>query len=152
MDVEFGNWLAGYIDGEGSFTCQVYTPRGRSSPNITARMTLGTRADEYPLLAECQAQTGLGALYFVRPTLGGPPNGRPKWTWTVANKKDCAALVKLLTEYPLRSKKHKDFKVWSEIVRLRGLTGAGRAGKLDRIKELAAELVAVRQYDPRYER
>lgn len=52
---EFGNWLAGFTDGEGCFTVEAY--RGRASHSCS--FTIALRVDDKSILDECQLRTGL---------------------------------------------------------------------------------------------
>jgi len=126
-------------------------------------MAVGARADDYPLLSYCREQTGLGQLY-PRPAQGKDSEhsrSNPCWIWKVASKADCAALVELLTQYPLRSRKRKDFNVWCKIVHeaskrqpsVARRDGGGSISVNDptRIEELIDELKAGREYDDQYE-
>jgi hypothetical protein len=60
MDAAFGNWLAGFIDGEGSFTIQ---SARADMPQFYTRFQIRLRADDRPILEEIRAQLGVGALY-----------------------------------------------------------------------------------------
>src|ERR1039458_9862522 len=101
VDPAFGHWLAGYIGGEGSFTTHVHQPGN----GVTKRMSIATRADEYPLLQSCRDQMGLGALYFSRQKSPTQSGSKPTWRWIVSNNADCLKLIDFLSKYPLRSKK-----------------------------------------------
>lgn len=147
IDDAFGHWLAGYIDGEGHF-CGRYYP-GRHG--VAKYFCIVARADEYPLLEECQRRTGLGRLYSLPAHAGS----KPCWCWKIASTLESLRLVNILEKYPLRSKKRRDFKIWAEINREmeHWKRGAG-AYQNDRstVERLAKELVDVRVYDDQYER
>lgn len=108
----FGHWLAGFIDGEGSFKI---TSVKRS---VTYRVQFGIslRADDFPLLKVIRERTGFGSLYRhpnIRQT-----NANPSASWSVHNKTDCLSLVEILDRYPLRSKKAQDYVLWRKAAML----------------------------------
>lgn len=154
MDIGFGYWLAGFIDGEGSFNCAIYPSKSGASLVVTPSFTLGLRADEKPILEEIHQVLGFGRLYYTKQY---PGTQSPKWQWQCSSKSDCQALVSTLDEYPLRAKKSRDFDVWREIVmehagwRLPGGKANLNEESLVRIQALSSRLRADRRYDPQYE-
>ena len=101
MDRDFGNWLAGFIDGEGCF--QVSYARKYWS----CRFTIQLRSDDAPILEMIQSETGLGKIYVYEPAA----------VWRVTKRSDCSALVELLDEHSLRAKQTEVFKLWAIAVR-----------------------------------
>lgn len=108
---EFGNWLAGFTDGEGCFTVEAY--RGRASHSCS--FTIALRVDDKSILDECQLRTGLGIV-----TEKHSPSIVSRWPaqahWRIRTKADCAGLAELFTVHPLRSKKRADFDIWRQAV------------------------------------
>ena len=108
VDDGFGHWLAGFIDGEGSFNI-----RRNSHAGYAPVLTVGLRVDDLPLLEEIYRVTGFGMLErYKKPSARGHASAR----WTVASKADCLSLVDLLDRFPLRSKKARDYALWREAV------------------------------------
>jgi LAGLIDADG endonuclease len=104
----FGNWLAGFLDGEACFVIEK-----RTSACYSTRLSLVLRHDDAAIIAEIAATTGLGSIELKNsPSL----DGRPQIGWHVRTKADCAALVNLLDRYPLRAKKARDYAIWREAV------------------------------------
>jgi hypothetical protein len=140
----FGFWLAGLIDGEGHFCFRVYR---KPRLNVQKCFTLGLRADDKPVLEECQRTTGLGALYRLRPSRGS----HPCWYWKIAKHSECLDLIDLLHDYPLRTKKAKDFEIWERAVELHGtFTRPGRGVVTNDYQGalvLAQELQEVRAFE-----
>lgn len=113
VDDAFGHWLAGFIDGEGSF---VIGFRRRAGTYHT-RFALCVRADDMAVIEEIVARTQIGRIHCVfTPSLRAKPNGNPAVQWLVPDKAGCVALVELLDRYPLRSKKARDFKIWRDVL------------------------------------
>lgn len=108
----FGHWLAGLIDGEGSF--QISPNR----PGFSCRLTVALRDDDTQTLAEVERRTGLGRL--TNQARGHGTNRKPVAIWRVQRQHECEALIEILAEFPMRSKKARDLAVWSEAVRAMG--------------------------------
>jgi hypothetical protein len=149
-DDAFGNWLAGFIDGEGCFTIRKTTKRVVTySTSLAVRL----RADDAAILREIQVRTGLGRMYSIRCS-GQRKDGtqhHPCMGWIVASKSDCMGIVDLLDRYQLRAKKANDFAIWREAVLLWANVRHGgrhnRAYDWTAIGELAELLNAGRTYD-----
>ena len=137
----FGFWLAGLIDGEGSFTI---TP---NRPGFTCRLTLGLRDDDSEILTEIRDRTGLGRVLLHKRSGG---NRQPLSLWRVERKADCQALCAILDAFPLRSKKSKDYAIWREAVDLMaamtGAVGPGQPRDWSAVAELKEKLADVRRH------
>jgi hypothetical protein len=152
MNDNFGNWLAGISDGEACFGLRAQ--KGRAVPS--ARYDLALRDDDSEMLETIKSTLGFGQVYYARKTSVNPQGyvSKPRATFCVWNKGDCLKLVEVFEKYPLRSKKHRDFVLWSEAVRLwntRTTTGAwGRdpiqLTTITRMQELAKLIVETRAY------
>jgi LAGLIDADG endonuclease len=135
--------LAGFIDAEGSL---------RIDPNNGGRswqcgMALAQRIDDADVLFDVCHATGLGRV-TLKPAVRG---SRPQATWSVASKRECAELVRLLERHPLRGRKRLEFAVWAEAVR-RWATrpyGAPSPGEHAAMRRAAAEIRQLKRYvDP----
>lgn len=125
IDDAFGHWLAGFIDGEGCFFADIH-PRSHGSTAFMS-MTVALRADDGPILYECQERTGLGKVYERHP----PSLKNPQTKWEIFRKDDCEQLVGLLKKYPLRAKKARDLDTWAQILDERNNLRTGREAKND---------------------
>ena len=147
---DFGNWLAGFIDGEGCFLIARRTRREGAYPYFSPAMRLAIRADDRPALELIQATTGIGRLYDHAG--GGARN--PSSAWAVNRKDDCARLVQILDAHPLRAKKAAEYAVWRKAVLLWGTAEYGKRaptrGCADwaPLEALRLELQGVRHYPP----
>jgi hypothetical protein len=109
MDRDFGNWLAGFIDGEGCFCVRTTRVEG-----YVLDFSIRVRDDERSTLDTIVVETGIGRVRAGR----GRRNlqgyiSHPLAIWAVDTKADCRALANLLTVHPLRAKKRRDFVEWS---------------------------------------
>lgn len=105
----FGHWIAGLIDGEGSFS--IYYNKNDKGPKIYPQFILGLKFsnDAKKLLENIQKKIG-GKIYTLS------KHGVPKSiTIRIINIRDCIFLRKMLRKYKLKIKEN-DFKVWSEII------------------------------------
>lgn len=131
IDRDFGHWLAGFIDGEGCF----YITRDRARRPWRARFSMALRADDRPILEECKRRTGIGTIHDYK-----TPAGQTTTRWMIQSRADCAELQRLLTIYPLRAKKARDFEVWSEALVVERSVQTGRGADNEIVNERMATL------------
>jgi LAGLIDADG endonuclease len=139
VDKDFGNWLAGFIDGEGCFHIAAVNRPGGFRP----RFTLTVRADDATIVQEAAAVTGVGRTHFYRAA-----SGNRVIRWCVQAQADCEALCVLLRQHPLRAKKKHDFDVWEEAVVVAAGLRSGRANNDETYAQLArlkAQLTLIRE-------
>ena len=149
IDPAFGHWLAGFIDGEGSFTMQSF--HGGVDPR--PRFSIEVRADDTPIIEEIHRRTGIGKL-SRRHRKMATIKDRPQIIWTVNRNADLRRLVEILDAYPLRAKKKRDYEIWKQAVPLlerrpgrpnaRDQTASIRLNR--RFREIQQQLIAVRKY------
>lgn len=72
MDDAFGNWLAGFIDGEGCFS--VREIKGTKDSHYIFRFTIRLRIDDIEILNLIRDTIKLGTVYFG-PRKDGNPTG-----------------------------------------------------------------------------
>jgi hypothetical protein len=150
VDPGFGHWLAGFIDGEGSFA--IIGQRRRSgTTDYHAVFRLEVRADDTPIVEEIHRRTGIGTIYRRHRQMQHIRDS-PQINWQVANIADQLKLVRLLEDHPLRAKKRADFDIWKEAVRLLSCRSHGASNPIaalrlqHRLKELKRELESQRAY------
>jgi hypothetical protein len=150
IDPAFGNWLAGFVDGEGCFYIARIATRkkGVEYVNYRCAFTIGLRDDDRAIIEEIRNTFGFGLMADVKPRGIGKS---PMVYLQVLNKADVLLLVDFFDRFPLRAKKARDFAIWREAVlewnsKLRG--GGRHIGRQDwsRMAELHEELKAVRKY------
>lgn len=137
MDNDFGHWLAGLIDGEGTFLIAKHKGRNKEGrPLFNPLMLVRLRNDDHDVLAQVQKITGIGTLntYSTKTS--------PQSAWQVASKTDVRKLVSILDDHPLRTKKKRDYEIWK-----RAVDAYLRDGGLSpHLAQLKSDLEAVRKH------
>lgn len=104
------NWVTGFVDAEGCFSIIIEV----SSPlkwKVRTSFEINLHEKDKEILYKIQSYFGVGAIY-LRPD-------RKKSVYRVSNVnyiKD--VIIPHFTKYPLISKKHIDFLLWSEVIKL----------------------------------
>lgn len=146
VDPAFGHWLAGLTDGEGCF----WIHRERGGFHYSPQFKIKLRADDRPMLVECQRVLKVGNLYNHPASKSGGRNSRPSCSWMVQSRVDTERLAEFFDAYRLRSKKARDYVIWREAIDLRRNMKRGNRwhGPMDwtPMLEIKARLEAVRQY------
>lgn len=132
IDDAFGHWLAGLADGEAHFGIHL-SGRDRSCWRFTFQIKL--RDDDSSTLEEIYRRLPLGGL--TRSTCRSTGQ-RPTCTWQVQSRDALRLLVGVFDQYPLRSKKARDYSIWRE-----ALVNDARGATL---AQFAARLRATREY------
>lgn len=158
MNKDFGYWFAGLCDGEACFSLRALQQHSFPTP----RFDLTLRDDDTPMLEMIRDTLKFGQIYSRKKSYTNIQGYTSKKmvSFIVWNKQDCKHLADLLHKFPLRSKKLRDFEVWAEAVNIwhstdfigwRSRTGTINPHKLaaiERLKELATEILRVREYKP----
>ena len=106
IDPRYGDWLAGFIDGEGSF----YLSKPNKNGHVQARFIIVLRDDDRAVLDDLRATTGLGTVVERSYSREGQ---NPTAAWTINSFTECIAFRDMLRNHPLRAKKRIDFEIWS---------------------------------------
>ena len=135
---EEGHRLAGLLEAECHLSV---VPNNRDGWKCGCAVNL--RDDDRQILIDVQACLGLGNLVAVRARNGS----RPQVMWRIDSKVECAALVDLLDEYPLRGRKLNEYELWRGAVgiwvaRRYGMTAEGQS----QLRRLARAIKEARVY------
>ena len=104
VDAAFGNWLAGFIDGEGCFGMDA-----NQDGRLYCNFNILVRLDDAQIIREIHERLGIGTVYTRRQR---SIQGKPQIVWKVRKLTDCQKLATVLDEYPLRAKKRRDYEIW----------------------------------------
>src|SRR4051794_19513863 len=86
----FGHYLAGFVDGEGSFL--IRRQKRKCGLVYTCDLSIGLRVDDTPILEEIRDRTGLGIIWTASRYQFGP-NCHPQSWWKVGRKDEVAVVV-----------------------------------------------------------
>jgi hypothetical protein len=118
MNKDFGNWLAGFIDGEGSFGLHMHIQHKHLKAFYYPRFNIRLRADDTPILLQIRDFLGVGKIYYHE------SEGRNLMvSYQIDNVKDLMKLVAILDSCPLRAKKRKEYEIWRTCVILKQKRG-----------------------------
>lgn len=151
MDDAFGHWLAGFIDGEGTFAINRQNV-GREQSTYGCKLIVKLRDDDAPILEEIREKTGAGTICRKGPGSDGRTNNAQA-AWQVQSRGDCLRMVEILDRYPLRAKKSRDYAVWREaVLASTHLRNGGNPSEInapiwDAMGELRLELSRLHVYD-----
>lgn len=135
MDTNFGNYIAGLIDGEGCLSINMHTQHKHLRPMYYPRFGIHMRADDAPILLQIQQFLGVGKLYFHNNI-----DRNPMVSYQIDNVKDLMKIVELLDVCPLRAKKAREYAIWRTCVLLKQKRGRNDyfAIAYEQLKELKA--------------
>lgn len=116
-------------------------------------MTVSVRGDDAALLEMIRDTSGLGTVYLNQQERSGKP--RQYAQLVIHRRHEVLALVHLLDEHPLRSKKGQDYALWRKGVLLWQTTLPGGRNKprgqndhiVAQMKRLKEEMEDIRAYD-----
>jgi hypothetical protein len=114
-----GHWLAGLTDGEGCFilsTNRMRYARGydRAYRCLAFVFKIALRADDIATLHQAQRLLGAGTVrVFQRSGKATVANAKPLATFTIHARADIPIVIEFFRQFPLRSKKARDYAIWS---------------------------------------
>jgi hypothetical protein len=167
-----GNWISGFVDGEGCFYLAYRDTKKGNHPACEASFHLSLRDDDSDILHRINSYFLCGTVRpHVRRERAG--NGKPCIGYAVHTIRDLAnTIVPHFEKFPLQSKKQRDFAIWKRAVNLswhvsnglrfndkpiyrsRGRRSRGKIGnhavrtsdQLNEFEKLVIELRLVREY------
>lgn len=131
----FAHWFAGFVDGEGCFSFVTDTT-GTTAP----RFCISLRADDKPTLEFITNSLGFGNIYHKN----GWGNSKPQVSLHITSSA-CWRLVELFDQFPLQSKKKRDFAIWRQAVDAY-ITWPKTPGREQYIRNLKADIQECRKY------
>lgn len=136
ISADEGNFIAGFIEGEGHFGIA----EANGGQSFRCLMSLRVRDDDTELLAWLRARTGLGLLRRV----AAQGNANPQVQWLVQTQADCRTLVELLTRFEMRGRKMREFAIWRRAV---ALWSSDDPCRVSLAEGLRRELLCVRRFE-----
>lgn len=107
IDPAFAHYMAGFIDGEGCF--HVHKKNVNNCETYDCQFSMTLRADDRAIIEMMRnALGGIGSI-AVRQAKGA---ANEQIRWCVSSKADCMRLRAVLSTFPLRAKKARDFEIW----------------------------------------
>ena len=117
-DNDFGNWLMGFVDGEGNFHCYKNGAGG-----MAFRIIL--REDDKEILEEIRQKLGAGKLFY-RDVIKNMPNWQEKYqskvrrnqyAYTINSVYDLVnVIVPYFEHFHLRAKKKLQYEIWRDLL------------------------------------
>jgi hypothetical protein len=136
----FGYWLAGFTDGEATFSYGQRDKAANDKRAIIPHYGIILRADDAEILNKIHRYLGTGKIYkMVRKQAPGQYKSKPQLQFRIIKKKELLALIRIFDKYTLQSKKLKDYIIWKKMVLLHCSTRSW-AKKYDKMRELALQL------------
>jgi hypothetical protein len=110
-----GWWVTGIVDGEGCFRAyprKYLTTGGNSSRGVNLCFSVTLRADDLPTLLKLRDYFGCGKIYSHHGS-----NAYARAFRLEMNTRKCwERLIEHFEQYPLQSKKMRDYLIWKDIV------------------------------------
>ena len=152
----FGNWFAGFTDGEGCFTAHIGRKIGRTGNeyiDIDPEFSIILRDDDSGILVEICRQLGFSTQikYYPEAVNKFGVKSKPKVKLEIRRMKRCLRLIEIFDKFPLRAKKKRDYDIWRRLVFAikdtpRGNKWHGLADRSGNLK-IVEELKSIKRYD-----
>jgi hypothetical protein len=144
---DFGNWLAGFMDADGTFLIQ-----GREKQRtIACTCAIVQRDDNDAILYKIQEVLGVG---HIRPLTRekqrerGMTNAKDALRWRVGAIGDIIhVIIPLFEKYSLRGKKKRDFELWARAARIIQIGGHLTKAGHKEVLRLKQEMEKGRRYN-----
>lgn len=146
-----GDWLAGFIDGEGSFNI------ARHAGNYQPRFSIKLRDDDSQIIRDIHEFLDVGTVRECKtcPVTSKyyTPNVRGQFRLDIIGQ-DNLKLVSILDQFPLRTKKLRDYEIWKKAVEIysaslfnRWSDKALKKARNDQLVDLKIKMEGVRKYE-----
>lgn len=110
LDPAWCNWFVGWVDGEGCFNAYI----DKRNMGITPMLQVKVRYDDVQLVNMARDTLRCGNI-SIRRSIGK----NDQIQWRCEDFVSCRhIIVPLFDQYPLRSKKNRDYQIWREITML----------------------------------
>ena len=135
MDTNFGNYIAGFTDGEGCFGINKHIQHKHLKAFYYPRFAIHVRADDAPILLQIKQFLGCGEIYVHNNI-----DRNPMVSYQIDGVKDLMKVIELFDACPLRAKKAREYAIWRTCVLLKQKRGRNDyfAIAYEQLKELKA--------------
>jgi len=113
---QWGSWFAGFVAGNGRFSINKGN-EDNPRDNYRCKFELGCPPRDRHILDEVHDTLELGSIIEEPVTLKGDYTGRFQTRLQVDIIEECAEIVQVFEQYPLRTQKQASFDIWKEAVR-----------------------------------
>lgn len=145
----FGNWLAGFTDGEGCFRIH----REKQGEYYACHFQIKMRRDDRRILEQVHEYMGVGRVFDIDVSDAdreARPGTNPQCMYLVDTRADCERVREVFLAFPLRAKKAREFAFWCRAldawqVQKRGNRWHGPSDKSS-MEALWLEMKALRVY------
>jgi len=110
----YGYWLSGLIDGEGSFNLIHVRAGGRSY--VRPGFHIGLRDDDGDIIREIAHRLGIKKTIHRERAYA---NSKPQAELHITSWGGCRKIVQFIEQFPLQTRKRRDFEIWREAVLLK---------------------------------
>lgn len=139
IDPGFVHWFAGFVDGEGCFS--VHKKFVNGCQTFDCQFSLSLRLDDKPIILDIQKMLGGIGSVAERPA---QENAKAQVRYCISSKANCLRLREILSVFPLRAKKARDFEIWSQA--LDAWVAHEPRGGWDDVAYFREQLMAVRNF------
>ncbi len=115
----YAHLYSGFFDGEGCFLLERKLKQGKVV-QLTPKIQVGVREDDDSTILEIKRILNCGVVNSQPQSKNSRKNSKPTITFRVQDLDSLYnVVVDLFNRYPLRTKKAREFKAWSDVVCLR---------------------------------
>lgn len=133
---EDGQYFSGFCDGEACFAIT------KAGSGYRCDFVVRMRADDADLVLHLRNDiVGAGSVRWQAARTRPNPTAQ----WTIGSKSGCQRVADILTAFPLRGKKRRDFELWSEALCYWRSTDPSRTEQMGALRK---ELMAGRAFPP----
>lgn len=154
IEESFGNWMAGFTDGEGCFMLYINPRKGRTSFGVNAMFQIGLRMDDRPVLEMIKDNIKCGLIY-PKPTekyyhIRKDGKLRQDVKFVVRKIPDLIeVIIPMFERFKLKAKKRKEFDIWKKgLFLLREFQTSGgfsfTEDLLNKLREISHKLKSLR--------
>ena len=140
VDPHWASWFSGFVDGEGYFQIA----KQSSGKSYSTKLVITLREDDGDVLFEVRDRLDCGNVHYVEKKADREKGMKSsnQYMWVVSARYEIdEVIVPIFEEYPLRSKKKGEFKIWKQAADLIRKGASNTVSGRSRIKDLKNSLM-----------